>query len=172
MVKLEKQNFQYNRKKYIKIEKELREKLSKNITIEHVGSTAIPNMYGKNIIDVLIGASNDKQFKEIEKILKEMKYISSSNSQTPIYLFFASKEEETKSGDIHIHLVMKNTVRFNEFLILKEYLLNNPDEAKEYSNFKLDIIKKGNNERKDYKKIKSEYVTSLLERAKKAHNNL
>jgi len=172
MVKLEKQNFQYNRKKYIKVEKELREKLSKNITIEHVGSTAIPNMYGKNIIDVLIGASNDKQFKEIEKILKEMKYISSSNSQTPIYLFFASKEEETKSGDIHIHLVMKNTVRFNEFLILKEYLLNNPDEAKEYSNFKLDIIKKGNNERKDYKKIKSEYVTSLLERAKKAHNNL
>ena len=35
-----------------------------------------------------------------------------------IYQFFASRKEETKSGDIHIHLVVKNTDRYKEFIIL------------------------------------------------------
>ena len=50
MVDLVKQNFSKNKKLYNQIEKELREKLGKDYPITHVGSTAIPNMYGKNII--------------------------------------------------------------------------------------------------------------------------
>ena len=167
MVELIKQDFDKNKKIYQNIEKELRTKISINVPITHVGSTAIPNMYGKNIIDILIGAKDKKQFDEIAKELIDCGFIPSNNSKTDVYQFFASKKEETGSGDIHIHLVMENTNRYLDFIILKKYLLANKEEALAYSNYKKQIISQGITERKKYKSIKSEYVTELLERARK-----
>lgn len=167
MVELIKQDFDKNKTIYQNIERELRTKIPINVPITHVGSTAIPNMYGKNIIDILIGAKNKKQFDEIAKELIDCGFIPSNNSQSDVYQFFASKKEETGSGDIHIHLVMKNTNRYLDFIILKKYLLANKEEALAYSNYKKQIISQGITERKKYKSIKSEYVTELLERARK-----
>ncbi len=171
MVEIIEQDFVKNKELYKKIERELRKKIDKDIPIDHVGSTAIPDMIGKNIIDVLVGAKDQVQFQELAKILCEMGYFPSKNSRNEIYQFFASREEETGSGDVHIHLVMLNTNRYNEFLILRNYLLNNKDEALAYANCKREIIKNITAERKEYRSIKSEYVTKLLERAKKSFNN-
>ena len=167
MVELIKQDFDKNKKIYQNIERELRTKIPINVPITHVGSTAIPNMYGKNIIDILIGAKNKKHFDEIAKELIDCGFIPSNNSQSDVYQFLASKKEETGSGDIHIHLVMENTNRYLDFIILKKYLLANKEEALAYSNYKKQIISQGITERKKYKSIKSEYVTELLERARK-----
>ena len=167
MVELIKQDFDKNKKIYQNIERELRTKIPINVPITHVGSTAIPNMYGKNIIDILIGAKNKKQFDKIAKELIDCGFIPSNNSQSDVYQFLASKKEETGSGDIHIHLVMENTNRYLDFIILKKYLLANKEEALAYSNYKKQIISQGITERKKYKSIKSEYVTELLERARK-----
>ena len=88
MVELEKQNFKENKKFYNKIEKELRKKLKIDIPIEQVGSTAIPDMYGKNIMDILIGAKDNIEFEEVKNILENMNYVSSSKSKDEIYQFF------------------------------------------------------------------------------------
>lgn len=165
MVDLVRQNLKFNKKIYKNIEKQLRKDLSKTISIEHVGSTAIPNMYGKNIIDILIGAKDNEEFKKIKIVLEKNNFIG-SNSKEDIYQFFASTSNETKSGDIHIHLVIKNTQRYLDFIILRDYLLNNKEEVKAYSNFKKSLIKDGIIDRKDYKVKKSLYVISLLERAR------
>lgn len=166
MVTLVKQNYLENKKIYNQIEKDLRKALNKDISIDHVGSTAIPDMYGKNIIDILVGVKDAEQFEETSKILLNKSFTPSVKSKTPIYQFFSSKEDETSSGDIHIHLVILNTERYNEFIILREYLLNNKDEALKYSNLKLKLIEDGITDRKQYKTVKSEYVTNLIERAK------
>lgn len=125
-------------------------------------------MYGKNIIDVLIGVKDNNEFEDIKKVLEKMKYSGSKKSQDVIYQFFASTEEKTGDGDVHIHLVIENTERYSEFLILKEYLLNNKEEAKNYSDFKRKIIKRGIVDRRKNKRLKSEYVSELLERAKRS----
>lgn len=170
MVELEKQNFKENKKFYNKIEKELRKKLKIDISIEQVGSTAIPDMYGKNIMDILIGAKDNIEFEEIKNILESMNYVSSTKSKDEIYQFFSSTSKETVSGDIHIHLVIKNTRRYSDFIMLRNYLLNNKTESKKYSDFKRKLISDGVLERKEYKRIKSEYVTALLDRARNSVN--
>ncbi len=166
MVELIKQDLNNNKKIYQNIEKKLRTKIPRNVPITHVGSTAIPNMYGKNIIDILIGAKDKEQFEKIAKKIIECGFFSSNNSKTDFYQFFASKKEETGSGDIHIHLVIESTNRYIDFIILKKYLLANKEEALAYSNYKKQIISQGIIERKEYKSLKSEYVTKLLERAR------
>ncbi len=167
MVKLEKQDFKKNKSIFISIKEQLRKKLGDEIPIEHVGSTAIPNMYGKNIIDILIGAKDISEFEYIKSALEKNNFYGSQKSKTDIYQFFASETGETKSGDIHIHLAIKETERYKEFIILRNYLLNNKEIAKEYSNYKKKLIANNITERKEYKRVKSEYVSKLIEDAKK-----
>lgn len=171
MVELVKQNFLKNKKLYQSIARKLSKIMDENVCIDHVGSTAIPNMFGKNIIDILIGAKDENQFKQITKKLVDAGYFASQNSKDNIYQFFASTEKESGAGDTHIHLVMLNTKRYEDFLVLKNYLLNNPSEALAYSNHKKQLIKKGITDRKEYRATKSDYVTSLIDRAKKTRSN-
>lgn len=171
MVKLEKQNYNENHNKFKEIKQKLEDKINKEIEITHVGSTSIPTIkYGKNIIDILIGGKDKKEFVEIAKILESINYIPSDKSKTEEYQFFASTNEETKSGDIHIHLALKDTNRYKEFILLKEYLLKNKKEAIAYSNFKQKLISTQTNNRAEYKKIKSEYVTKMIEKINKANS--
>ena len=112
MVILEKQNYNQNLRLYNEIKEQLKKQINKEIEISNVGSTSIPSIkYGKNIIDILIGAKDKKEFAEITKILESINYILSDKSKTEEYQFFASTKEETKSGDIHIHLALKDTNR-------------------------------------------------------------
>ena len=61
---------------------------------------------------------------------------------------------------------MMDTERYSDFIILRNYLLNNENEAINYSNLKKDIIDKGISDRREYKAIKGPYVTELLNRAR------
>ena len=165
MVELVVQDFEKNKQCYKTAKQKLQIALGENIDIHHVGSTAIPNIVGKNIIDILVGAENKTQFKELYQKITNLGFFASQNSKTDIYTFFASSQTETTSGDVHIHLVIKNTQRYDEFLILKTYLLQVPQEAKNYSKHKKQILSQ-TVDRKQYRQIKSEYVSALIERAK------
>lgn len=167
MVQLVKQNLKENKEKYKKVKKNILDNIKINMQIEHVGSTAIPNMYGKNILDILIGVDNVNDFKTVKEKLEQIGFIASEKSKNDIYTFLASTKEETKAGDTHIHLVIKDTQRFNDFLILRDYLLNNPEEATAYSNFKKELIKNSITDREEYKRIKSEFVSNLIQKARK-----
>ena len=166
MVELKIQNFSENKKVYSEIENKLQKILSSIAPINHVGSTAIPDMCGKNIIDVLVGAKNKTEFSEFKSKIESLGFFASQNSKSEIYQFFASKQGETGDGDTHIHLCLTNTERYDEFLILRDYLLSNPFEATAYSNHKKELISKGITDRKQYRATKSEYVSMLIERAK------
>ena len=169
MVELYRQNYSKNKKIYNRISKELRKEMGNNVIIDHVGSTALPNMYGKNIIDILVGVPNEKDMDKYSDMLKKIGYFEGSHNSGN-YRFFASTQKETKAGDVHIHLVHLNTDRYKDFIILRDYLLINQKEKKAYSDLKKEIIKKGTIIRNDYKNVKSEYVSKLLERAKKNMN--
>lgn len=169
MVELKIQDFEYNKEKYLEVEKQLKKLLGSNVKVDHVGSTAIPNMVGKNIIDILVAAKNENEFQIFLEKIKGLGFFASLNSRSEIYQFFASKETETGDGDTHIHLVVKTTERYREFLWLRDYLLENPQEAEDYSNLKKQLIESGITDRKQYRATKSEYVSALIERAKKWH---
>ena len=165
MVNLIQQDYKKNVFLFNQIKNLLRKDLDINIPIEHVGSTVIPNMYGKNIIDILIGANDNNEFNFIKDVLEKQGYFSSERKDN--YQFFASKCEETGNGDIHIHLVITNSERYQDFLLLRDYLLSNSEEAYNYSMYKKELIEKGYTNREDYKRMKSIYVNKLIEKARK-----
>lgn len=171
MVDLIKQDYKKNKKLYEQTARSLTREIGYDCPISHVGSTAIPNMYGKNIIDILIGAKDENELNHLTSKISNIGYFPSSNSRTNIYQFFASTTAETGSGDIHIHLSIIGTDRYNEFLILKDYLLANPSEAEKYSNYKKEILALQNIDRQKYREIKSKFVSALIDKAKQFSQN-
>ena len=117
MIEIVKQDFEENKKKYNKLVEKLEVKLPSEVQITHIGSTEIPNMYGKNIIDILIGVKTICQFNMVYNILIDIGFIPSAKNKAQDYQFFASTSRETKTGDIHIHLAMINTNKYKDFIL-------------------------------------------------------
>ena len=168
MVEIIKQNYHENKVRFNKIKKELLRILDNKCIINHVGSTSIPRMSGKNIIDILIGVNNINEL-EYASLILEKNHFYLGKSSTKRYHFLANTLEETKSGDIHLHLAIINEKKYNNFLYLRDYLLDNPNISHEYMNFKKDIIIKYGANRKKYRNIKANYVNKLIKEARKYH---
>ena len=139
--------------------------------IHHVGSTAVLGLDGKNILDILISAKDNKHMNELRDKLVAIGYFSSLNpSPRKDYIFLASRREETGEGDIHIHLAVADTKTLDNFLIIRDYLRSHNDEADQYSSVKYQYVKQANYDRSAYKKLKAAYVDKLLQRAKRWKN--
>jgi GrpB-like predicted nucleotidyltransferase (UPF0157 family) len=137
--------------------------LGKNYTIEHIGSTAVPGLDGKGVIDILIGVDNENQINDATKILARNGYFYGRNKPDDLSrVFMASTEKDTTSGDIHLHLVLKNSKDFGDFIKVRDFLRQNPAVAKEYSDLKYKIVDRAGNGREEYKKQKSEFVEGIL----------
>lgn len=139
--------------------------------IYHVGSTAVPSLDGKNILDILISAKDSEHMNELRDKLVAIGYFPSLNpSPRQDYIFLASRQEETGEGDIHIHLAVANTKTHDSFLIIRDYLRSHNDEADQYSSVKYQYAKQANYDRSAYKKLKTAYVDKLLQRARRWKN--
>lgn len=138
--------------------------LPKNIVIEHVGSSAV-GIGGKNIVDILVGVSNRSEMIPVRDILIKNGYIEGHDTHED-RIFLASRSGETGEGDFHIHICPVQEDSFKDFIVLRDFLIVNPEKAEEYYKKKQEFAKSADFDRKKYKAIKSEYVTRLLSEAK------
>lgn len=138
--------------------------LPNNTTIEHVGSSAV-GIGGKNIVDILVGTKNADEMLKVRDILVQNGYYEGHDSHDD-RIFLASKEGETSEGDFHIHICPISENSYQDFIILRDYLRNNPLKAQEYFDKKYEFAKLAGFDRKQYKSLKSKYVSDLIAEAK------
>lgn len=150
---------------FIVEQNKLRSMLGDVCLIEHIGSTAIPGVDGKGIIDILIGFENELQISEaVEVLLKNGYFSARKNLGRDDRVFMSSTEEDTTLRDVHLHIVLKNSTDFNNFIKVRDFLRQNPEEAKKYSELKYKIAKKTGYSREEYKKQKSKFIESIIKR--------
>ena len=138
--------------------------LPSSVVIKHVGSSAV-GIGGKNIIDILIGVPTRKDLKKVSKILVQNGYFMGNDNHSD-RVFLASKQEETSEGDFHLHLCPVDEDSYKDFIILRDYLINNPSKAAEYLKNKHKFAAEAGFDRKKYKVLKASYVSKLLLEAK------
>ena len=145
--------------------KQLQANLGDSCTIEHVGSTAVPGVEGKGIIDILIGFETAEQLKRAVIVLSHHGYYGGTTQKRNNYLFMASTENESTLGDTHIHLTLKASKTFKDFLTFRDYLRLHPDTAKAYSELKHRIAQECNFDREAYRKKKGSFIKNLIRMA-------
>ncbi len=132
------------------------------LSVEHIGSTAIPQMSSKNIVDILIGVSSmDIADKLIDTIkLMGYKYISSYENQFPDRRYFEKSNNDTEQ--FHIHMVKLNSTFWNEHIWFRDFLKNHRHLADEYEKLKFKLAEKYRYNRDLYTKEKGLFIRQIF----------
>ena len=134
------------------------------ISIEHIGSTSVPGLAGKPIIDILIIVEDIS----IADQLKEKMEIAGYNALGE-YVTEGARLFVRESGDArkyNIHVFQKNNYHVKEMLQLRNYFRTHQDAVREYSELKFDLAKKYPNDYEQYRKFKYEWMEKLKEKIK------
>ena len=136
--------------------------LPKYAKIEHVGSTAIPNLGGKNIIDIFIAVPN-KLISNSKEILQKNKYLYDSKWKKR--MFFIKKYGE----DIrfNLHLIPLGNSEFSNAILLRNYLRKNKKIVKDYIKLKKEAIKISKGKGDKYRDYKHSFMLEIINKAKK-----
>ena len=138
--------------------------------IEHFGSTAIPGISAKPIVDILVEVTNlDETQKIIAPILEAQGYDyfwrpSWGDDTPPFYAWFIKRDKHGNRTH-HIHMVEADFEHW-ERLLFRDYLIEHPGTAGEYSELKerLSMTHRGN--RVAYTEAKTDFIRAVTAKAK------
>ncbi|MBC7474343.1 MAG: GrpB family protein [Candidatus Sericytochromatia bacterium] len=140
------------------------------LTIEHIGSTSIPNIGAKPIIDIMIGIKKLKYSDQIIKLLETINYIYvPEHEEIMPYRRFFYKKDNNNIKTHHIHVVELTHEFWQRHLMFRDYLVLDSESANEYYVLKKYLSEKYPNEPEKYTNAKSEFIEKILAKAK---NNL
>ena len=143
------------------------------IRIEHFGSTAIPGLAAKPIIDILVEVGSLEETKrQIVPLLESEGYDYFWRPELfdgpPVYAWFIKRNSEGKRTH-HIHMVEADSKLWDR-LYFRDYLREFPNEAKRYEELKHFLYEKYPNDRVAYTKGKTDFIVSVTEKAKQYYN--
>ncbi|BFT74075.1 GrpB family protein [Paenibacillus sp. P36] len=134
--------------------------LGSDVPIEHFGSTSVTGLAAKPIVDILIGIS-DFPYIPIQA-LEDVGYECLGTAGVPGRIYLRKRG----SRSFNLAITQYKSDLWNDNLILRDYLRNYPNEARQYSEHKLAAYQKGFRTLLAYSDHKSEFVLELLNRAK------
>ena len=134
------------------------------LCMEHVGSTAVPGLASKPIIDILIGVASLNEAKQYAvPILEALGYGYWRDNPDPSRLFFVRGLPPHGPRTYHIHIVeMSMSGRDWNKIAFRDYLRAHPDEAARYAALKQTLAARFCNDREAYTDGKSEYIQRVL----------
>ena len=139
--------------------------------IEHFGSTAIPNLSAKPIIDILVEVVSLEETKRtIVPILEAQGYDYFwrpiwGDNVPPFYAWFIKRDSKGNRTH-HIHMVESDFEHWDR-LLFRDYLIEFSDIAREYQDSKLRLARDYPNDRVVYTKEKTEFIVRLTQIAKR-----
>jgi len=153
------------REEWISIFKEEKNKISDLLSqykhdVEHIGSTAIPGMIAKPIIDIMVGMEENVDLAAIAQLLETIGFENFGECGRAGRIFMVKGKPENCIH--HLHLVEKRSKYWSNNLIFREYLKNNRCAADKYRNLKLDLAEQFPDNRFMYRTLKSEFVEVII----------
>ncbi len=145
-----------------------------NISIEHIGSTSIPGLAAKPIIDIDIVFDTDSSFVEIKIRLEKLGYYHNGNQGIADREVFKrnnnSPTHDVLDGIIHhLYVCPKHSVELQKHLVFRNYLIAHPEATTEYQQLKYAIGEATNQDRKLYAQLKeiqaTAFINAILEKA-------
>ncbi|QYA34001.1 GrpB family protein (plasmid) [Macrococcus psychrotolerans] len=138
------------------------------IGINHIGSTSVPNLYAKPIIDILITVKDISKLDNYNNMLAEMGYEAMGENGISGRRYF-QKGRDDRTHHLHVYEIGNQHV--HRHLAFKDYLINHPNEVEDYGQLKLKLTNDNNTTIDEYIRGKNDFVQALEERALNWHKN-
>lgn len=130
--------------------------------IEHVGSTAVPGLAAKPIIDIDILLRSSADLPAAIERLYSLGYLHQGDLGIPGREAFRAPAQDFPH---HLYVCLPEYPEFARHIAFRDYLRAHPEDAKAYARLKRDLEKQFRMDREAYTEAKGEFVTSILGRA-------
>jgi L-amino acid N-acyltransferase YncA/GrpB-like predicted nucleotidyltransferase (UPF0157 family) len=142
--------------------------------IEHFGSTAIPGLSAKPIIDILVEVTSLEDTKKVIVpilIAQGYEYFwrpTHGNTGLPFYAWFI-KRDVRGNRTHHIHMVESEYEHWDR-LLFRDYLIEHPHLIKEYQQLKFDVAGQFPKDRAAYTAAKAKFIIRITLLAKEYYD--
>jgi GrpB-like predicted nucleotidyltransferase (UPF0157 family)/GNAT superfamily N-acetyltransferase len=127
--------------------------------VHHVGSTAVPGLDAKPIVDILIGVESLEVSRSCFEPLSRLQYLYAPYRSDEMHWF--CKPDPARRTH-HLHLIPVAHRRYEEELRFRDRLRADPVLAGEYSALKHDLASRFGDDRERYTDAKADFIRSAL----------
>lgn len=129
--------------------------------VEHIGSTAVPGLAAKPIIDMLIGVKSLVDSPHFIAPLQQLGYVYVPEHEAELperrYLYKQANSEDT----FHLHMVEPESEFFSRHIAFRDYLRSHPEAVAAYAALKLKLAREFGSDRAGYTDAKTEFILSI-----------
>ncbi len=131
-------------------------------TVQHIGSTAVPGLAAKPVIDLMLGL---KEFPPAEAIIKSIKilgYEAFGEACVPERMYFRLRSPKLSAN---LHVVVWGGEHWVNNIALREFLRSNAAARERYAQAKMQAIASGAQTLLPYSSAKAAVIKALLREA-------
>lgn len=162
----------YNKKwkAKFKSEKHKLEKVFNDIIVDihHIGSTAIPGIKAKPVIDIMVVVKDIDKVDSFNNAMKTLGYEPKGEFGIENRRFF-QKGDNNRTH--HVHIFQQGNKEIKRHLNFRDYMRAHPQKAHKYSNLKETLADKYSHDINKYIEGKNDFIAEIDNKAAKWRNN-
>ncbi|MFO8037675.1 MAG: GrpB family protein [Anaerolineales bacterium] len=135
------------------------------IAVHHIGSTAIPGIKAKPILDFLLVVKDLDALDQKNHEMESLGYTAKGERGIPGRRFF-SKDTNGKRSH-HVHAFQPNNSEIKRHLIFRDYLLTHPKDARDYESLKEELAARFPHRSGDYTEGKTGFIQETVVKARR-----
>jgi GrpB-like predicted nucleotidyltransferase (UPF0157 family) len=132
------------------------------LKLEHVGSTSVPGLAAKPVIDILAGRPGNVSGHTYVAAFRQLGYEHKGSYGVPGRNYFRRGSPRSH----HVHLVSWSSALWRDHLLFRDYLRTHPDAAREYETIKRELAGMYLQDKERYTDAKGPFIRSIVRRAK------
>jgi GrpB-like predicted nucleotidyltransferase (UPF0157 family) len=138
------------------------------LDIQHVGSTAIPGIPAKPIIDIGVAVRNFEEAAVCIDPIVQLGYVYRGENGIPRRHYFRRGSSPSPDSAHTHHLHMNEIVGpdWQNQILFRDYLRQHPETAAEYGRLKLNVVQRFATDRDAYLSAKAPFIENVLRLAR------
>lgn len=143
--------------------------------IEHFGSTAVPGLAAKPVIDMLVEVTDLTLVRvQVVPILQAQGYEyvwrpTAGDAEPPFYAWFIKRDLQTGQRTHHIHMVEADFKQHWDRLLFRDFLIDHPATAQAYAALKRQLAAAAPHDRVAYAGGKTRFIERVTQEARRAY---
>jgi GrpB-like predicted nucleotidyltransferase (UPF0157 family) len=136
------------------------------LDIEHIGSTAVPGLAAKPVIDIQVGVRTLDDSAEIVTAMESLgyEYVPEFEDELPDRRYFRRWADGRRSHQVHL-VERSNTDWWDRHVRFRDWLRNHDDDRDRYGALKLKLAAAHRDDRRAYTDAKSDFIRRIEEKS-------
>ena len=132
-----------------------------DFTVEHFGSTAIPGLAAKPIIDIMLIATDQSRWTRVIEPIQGLGYVLWAENPRQDRMFFVKGMPPFGERRTH-HIHVRTPSDAEAAILFRDHLRRHPEDLARYASLKRDLAKRHTTDRDAYTEGKSRFVDEVV----------